>query len=293
MEQPVLLFGSTGYVGGNTMKHLQEMGIPVVAAKSRIENLPDVQQEIKQVNPRYVIHAAGVVGSPNIDWCETHREVTTLVNIGGTINVVEAARQCGKGVTIFGSGCIYEYDAAHAVGSGIGFTEEEKPNFRGSFYVRMRIALEDILETFNNVLMLRVRLPISADMHPRSVLSKLLQYQRVVNVPNSITNLDDLLPIAIKASEKGLRGIYNFCNPGVISHNELLGMWKQYIDPQFTWVNFSLEEQAQVLQAGRSNNELNVSKLVAEFPEILPIQESLRNLFLRMKAAGVQPVQRS
>jgi hypothetical protein len=30
----------------------------------------------------------------------------------------------------------------------------------------------------------------------------------------------------------------------------------QYIDPQFTWVNFSLEEQAKILKAGRSNNEL-------------------------------------
>jgi len=30
-----------------------------------------------------------------------------------------------------------------------------------------------------------------------------------------------------------------------------------------------------VLAAGRSNNELDVSKLKAEFPELLPIKESI------------------
>jgi hypothetical protein len=38
---------------------------------------------------------------------------------------------------------------------------------------------------------------------------------------------------------------------------------------------FSLEEQAKILAAGRSNNMLDTRKLEAEFPELLPIKESL------------------
>jgi c-di-GMP-binding flagellar brake protein YcgR len=52
-------------------------------------------------------------------------------------------------------------------------------------------------------------------------------------------------------------------------------MYKEYIDPELTWVNFSLEEQAKVIVAARSNNELDASKLSKEFPEMLPIKESL------------------
>ena len=51
-------------------------------------------------------------------------------------------------------------------------------------------------------------------------------------------------------------GIYNFCNPGAISHNEVLDLYKKHIDPSYVYTNFSLDEQAQILKAGRSNNTL-------------------------------------
>jgi hypothetical protein len=96
-----------------------------------------------------------------------------------------------------------------------------------------------------------------------------------VNIPNSMTILDELLPISIEMAKRNLRGIWNFTNPGVVSHNEILEMYRQYIDPTFSWKNFTLEEQAKVIIAPRSNNELDASKLQQEFPEMLPIKESL------------------
>lgn len=57
-------------------------------------------------------------------------------------------------------------------------------------------------------------------------------------------------------TKKERKGVYNFTNPGTLSHNEILALYKQYIDPSFTWTNFTLEEQAKVIKAGRSNNEL-------------------------------------
>lgn len=47
-------------------------------------------------------------------------------------------------------------------------------------------------------------------------------------------------------AKRKLTGIMNFTNPGVVSHNEILEMYKEYIDPEFSWSNFSLEEQAKV-----------------------------------------------
>ncbi len=40
--------------------------------------------------------------------------------------------------------------------------------------------------------------------------------------------------------------IMNYTNPGAISHNEVLQLYKDYVDPDFTWSNFTLEEQAKV-----------------------------------------------
>jgi UDP-glucose 4,6-dehydratase len=38
----------------------------------------------------------------------------------------------------FATGCIFEYDKEHPLGSGIGFKEEDKPNFIGSFYSKTK-----------------------------------------------------------------------------------------------------------------------------------------------------------
>lgn len=65
----------------------------------------------------------------------------------------------------------------------------------------------------------------------------------------------------------------NYTNPGAISHNEILQLYKEYIDPEFTWSNFTIEEQAKVIVAPRSNNLLDTARvsphLVAGVPWLL------------------------
>merc|ERR1712224_819459 len=69
------------------------------------------------------------------------------------------------------------------------------------------------------------------------------------NIPNSMTVLHDLLPASLALSKRKLSGIYNFCNPGAISHNESLELYKKHVDPDYTWTNFTLEEQDILRQA--------------------------------------------
>lgn len=69
------------------------------------------------------------------------------------------------------------------------------------------------------------------------------RYNKVVNIPNSMTVLPELVPVAIEMSKRKLTGIMNYTNPGAISHNEILELYKEYIDPEFTWENFNIEEQ--------------------------------------------------
>lgn len=140
----------------------------------------------------------------------------------------------------------------------------------------MLCQVEELLREYDNVCTLRVRMPISSDLsNPRNFITKITRYNKVVDIPNSMTILDELLPISVEMAKRNCRGIWNFTNPGVVSHNEILEMYKNYIDPNFQWVNFTLEEQARVIVAPRSNNELDASKLKKEFPELLPIKDSL------------------
>lgn len=43
----------------------------------------------------------------------------------------------------------------------------------------------------------------------------------------------------------------------------MLQIYKEEVDPNFTWDNFTIEEQAKILAAGRSNNFLDTGKLEA------------------------------
>jgi dTDP-4-dehydrorhamnose reductase len=275
--------GKTGWIGQKVVELIKEKNHVAICAESRLEKYEELKAEIAQVNPDYIINAAGVTGRPNVDWCEDHQQLTLRSNIIGALNLADVALEHEIPVTHFGTGCIYQYDVEHPLRSGCGFIEEDTPNFRGSFYSKTKAILEELLKSYPNVLNLRLRMPISYDLHPRSFITKITKYQKVVNVPNSMTVLEDLLPVAVEMTLRGLRGTYNFTNPGVISHNEILALYKEYVDPNFTWTNFTIEEQNQVLKAQRSNNELDVSKLLKEFPQIPHIQDSIHQVFQHMK----------
>lgn len=47
-------------------------------------------------------------------------------------------------------------------------------------------------------------MPISDDLNPRNFITKILHYEKVVNIPNSMTVLSELLPVSISMSERGL-----------------------------------------------------------------------------------------
>ena len=64
-------------------------------------------------------------------------------------------------------------------------------------------------------------------------------------------------------ARRGLTGIMNYTNPGAISHNEILELFRCYVDPEFKWANFSVEEQAKVIVAPRSNNLLDTARVRA------------------------------
>lgn len=274
--------GATGWIGQMSCDMLRSQGYEVYAAESRLENRESVLHEIRTKKPDFILNAAGVTGRPNVDWCEDHKQDTVRANIIGALTLCDCAFVCDVPVINLGTGCIYSYDERHPLGSGTGFTELDEPNFAGSFYSYTKIMLDKLLQEYPNVLNLRLRMPISDDLNDRNFITKISRYQKVVNIPNSMSVLHDLLPLIPQMAERGLRGNMNFVNPGVISHNEVLELYKQYIDPSFTWQNFSIEEHDSILKAKRSNNELDATRLLSEFPDVLHIKDAVKGVFERM-----------
>ncbi len=280
--ETILVFGGkTGWIGQKVVKIIEKLGHIVVCAQSRLEDRTAIALEIETVKPDAIINAAGIVGKPNVDWCEDHKQETIRVNVLGILNLIDVAYQYNVHVTNISTGCIYEYDAKHPMRSGNGFTEEEEPNFDGSFYSSTKILIEKLILNYPNVLNLRMKMPIDADT--KHGFLRIVSYKKVVNIPNSLCVLDDMLPIAVDMTLKRVKGNFNFVNPGTMAHPELLALYKEIVNPEQTIEIFTPQEHDAILKARRANAELNPTKLLTLYPDIPDVKESVKRMLQRMR----------
>lgn len=289
----VLIWGASGWVGSLFGAYARAVlgANAVIAAKSRLGAPDSVEAEMDAVKPDRIVLAAGIKGWPNVDWCEAHAAETFAINTVATIHLARAASARGIHVTNVSSGCVFEYDDAHPV-AGAPFTEQDSPNFFGSVYSQSKAAAEMAVRDLPGHLLLRIRMPVTADNAPGCLLTKIANYARVISVPNSITVLRDLLPLAVTLMVDGDTGVYNLVNPGPVTHDRLLGIYKQLVDPDFVVTTMTVEEQdATVLKARRSNNALDVSKLQQRFPDVVipTAEDSVRNLVQLHQPVLVRP----
>ena len=133
-----LIYGRTGWIGGLLGNLCQAQGIDFVYGSGRLENRSSLEADIAATKPTHVFNAAGVTGRPNVDWCESHKVETIRTNVAGTLTLADVCRDKGIVLINYATGCIFEYDSDHPLGSGIGYKEEDTPNFIGSFYSKTK-----------------------------------------------------------------------------------------------------------------------------------------------------------
>ena len=143
-----LIYGRTGWIGGILGKLCEAQGIDYVYGSGRLENRSSLESDISTVKPTHVFNAAGVTGRPNVDWCESHKVETIRTNVVGTLTLADVCREKGLILINYATGCIFEYDAGRPLGSGIGFKEEDTPNFTGSFYSKTKAMVRSLVLHF-------------------------------------------------------------------------------------------------------------------------------------------------
>ena len=289
-----LIYGYNGWIGKQLLKILDESKIEYLKGESRLDNKEDVEDEIRIVKPTHVIsftgRTHGSIGDKHyttIDYLEQKGKLFENVrdNLFGPIVLANLSKKYNFHLTYLGTGCIFQFDELHPFGEEInGFNELDKPNFFGSGYSIVKGFTDELMHMYeDSVLNIRIRMPITADKSNRNFITKILNYEKICSVPNSMTVLPELLPLVLDMTQKKTTGTINLTNPGLISHNEILEMYKEIIDPTLTWNNFSIAEQNNILDAGRSNNYLDTNKLSYLYPEVKNIKESVRTILFEMK----------
>jgi dTDP-glucose 4,6-dehydratase len=290
----VIVYGSNGWIGNQFIKILEKKKIDFVKGKSRIDNNESLLQEIDKINPTHIVsfigRTHGTIGDTKyttIDYLEQEGKLTENIrdNLYSPLLLAHICKEKQIHYTYLGTGCIFKYDDDHPFGQeNDGFTEDELPNFFGSSYSVVKGFTDRLFHLYNeSVLNLRIRMPITGEENPRNFITKIVTYEKVCSVPNSMTVLPELLPKVLSMMKNKITGTINLTNPGLISHNEILEMYKEIVDPSFEWKNFSQEEQRKILAADRSNNYLDTSVLEKLCPDIKNIKDSVKNCLYEYK----------
>ena len=275
----ILFFGSKGWIGKQFGHYLNNNGITYIGSNARADDEKAVEEEIKLYLPtHYIIYweNSWCWIYNTIDYLELPGKLTDNIrdNLYSPVILSILCERYNIHYTYLGTGCIFSNDDP----TKTSIDDDEPPNFFGSSYSIVKGFTDRLQHMFSkNTLNLRIRMPIVNFEHNRNFLSKIFKYDKICSMPNSMTVLEDMFPVIMDMIIKNTTGTFNLVNKGLITHNEILEMYREHKDPSFTWKNFSVEEQNAILLSKRSNTQLSTDKLYSLYPDIPDIKRSVEN----------------
>jgi 3,5-epimerase/4-reductase len=288
----ILIYGGKGWIGSQfcSLINKETPNVNTIhLGKARADNIQAVKEEIEEIKPTHIVsfigRTHGKIGDKiysTIDYLEQPGKLKENLNdnLFSPVALALLCKECDIHLTYLGTGCIFKFDDNHPFGrEENGFVENSLPNFFGSGYSTAKGFTDRLMPLINGpVLNLRIRMPIVGEDNPRNFITKITTYEKICSIPNSMTVLPDFFPIILDMIHNNTTGTFNLTNPGLITHNEILEMYKEVVDPNFTWENFDIEEQNKILDGKRSNNYLDTNKIEELYPDILNIKKSVRNI---------------
>lgn len=218
---------------------------------------------LKRHKPDVLINCLGKTGRPNVDWCESNREATAATNIALPIVIAEACAKEGVHLIQIGSGCIYfgpsPYKGHTSYAQDPGWQETDFAN-PASFYSKTKYACDLALGPMPHVTTLRIRMPVSDKDVPRNLINKLRGYKQVIDIPNSMTFMSDLVRCIDWTATNRPGGIFHVANPQPLTAARIMQEYQKYV-PEHKFEIINEHQLDEMTVAKRSNCILNADKL--------------------------------
>jgi UDP-glucose 4,6-dehydratase len=276
----ILLLGYRGYVGNKFFIFLKRKDLEVFPLSRENFNLLDenkLYNVVKNVNPDFIINCAGYTGKPNVDACESNKQACWHGNVTLPKIISKICNSLKIKYIQLSSGCIYSGSK-----NGQGFTEEDPPNFcfdkpPSSYYSGTKAVAEDILIKDPYAYICRLRIPFNNEKDQKNYITKLLNYDILLNAQNSLSNIDEFIEACFYLLEKNCdTGIYNITNSGWIDTKQITSMLNEYkTKKQFKFFENENDFYSKVAITPRSNCILDNSKLIKTGYKMKGIKDSL------------------
>ncbi|PWB38294.1 MAG: hypothetical protein C3F02_04795 [Parcubacteria group bacterium] len=271
----ILIIGK-GYLG----QRCADSWPDAVISDKFIKNTEDVLELLDQHQPDVVLNAAGIVGKPNVDWCETHQAETIEGNAILPIIIARACQQKNVYLLHMGTGCIFYGASPH----GGPWTEDDFAN-PVAVYTRSKYAADLVLATMPNIGIARIRMPLDCFSHPANLINKLTSFEKIVDVENSLTVVEDMINVFHALLEKKAVGIFHVTNPGSIKHREILALYEELVDPKHhnEWIAEEDLQKLGLAKKKRSNNIMTSLNLPKYGITMRPVKEAVRDVLQKYK----------
>ncbi|HXV26482.1 MAG TPA: sugar nucleotide-binding protein [Candidatus Paceibacterota bacterium] len=232
--------------------------------------------------PDVIVNCVGRAGPPtaqrgradipqNIDWCNLNdatRWETVRSNVLGVRILAAACSARGIKIYHLSSGCIF--DGPSPGPDGWRETDEPAPV---SFYGRTKVDGERELPP--DACIIRLRLPVDREPHPRNLIDKLIRYEKVIDVENSVTVIPSLLDAVAVLIKADASGIFHVTNPRPVRHTEILEWYRRYVDASHRYELVPAGAISTLASEGRSNCVLDTSKL-ERYISLPPADQAIR-----------------
>lgn len=235
-------------------------------SSKQIEHLLDIYK------PDVLINCIGKTGRPNVDWCEANKETTASTNTALPILLAEACAKKSIHLIQIGSGCIYFGESPHADSA---WREDDFANPK-SYYSKSKYACDLMLGGMKHVTTLRIRMPISTKNNQRNLINKLRGYKQVIDIPNSVTFMDDLVRCVDWAAKGTYTGTYHVTNPEPVTAAQVMREYQKY-NPSHTFEIINEQQLDNLTIAKRSNCILSSEKLKSSGFTMTPSEKALKN----------------
>jgi len=288
----IIVFGGKGYVGRAFCQALERDGVPFHSVSRQTVDYyqsAELGGMIKQLQPTFLINAVGYTGKPNVVAYEVHRHACLLCNavLSGVVREVCEPQNLPWGH--LSSGCICSGDGP----GNQGFSEDDTPNFSFgsnycSFYWGTKALGEEALGSAKDCYIWRLRIPFDQLDGPRNYLSKLMRYERLLDVRNSVSHLGNFVYACLESERRRVPfGVYNVTNSGSVTTRQVVRIIKQYRFQDRSFAYFENEEDFMqlVAKAPCSSCVLNNGKLLEHGVPMPSVEDALHRALKEWCAA--------
>lgn len=271
MEQNIILFGASGFVGNNLYQYFSKqnkliLGTTYKSEKSNLTFFDVENSDLKKLdkviaNAKYAIICSAVTKP---DECKKNPEKTYQINVRGTKKLIEQLWEREIFPIWFSSEYVFNGEKGN-------YTEQDRlcPN---TVYGNHKKIIEDFLNrNEEESLILRLGKVFSLDARDKTILTSTLNQLKNDEDIKSATDqifsplyIQDLIKIVDISIVRNLRGLYNAVSPEFFSRFQIAKLIKEKLGIETGKISPCYIKDCNFIDNRPLNTRLNPSKLIKD-----------------------------